>query len=71
MKIMNKLLLGVIAGIAIGLLLAPEKGSETVKNLKKRFKEYNDKASDAADDLVNEGKRVFNRAADKFNDTLG
>lgn len=68
---MNKILLGAIAGIVIGLLLAPEKGSETVKTLKRRFKEYTDKAADTADDLIAQGKNAYDRTADRFSDTLG
>jgi gas vesicle protein len=63
---MNKLLFGIAAGIAIGLLIAPDKGSETLKNLKRRFQEYADDAANQADDLMDRSRSAYNRATDEF-----
>jgi len=40
------LFLGVIAGAAAGILLAPKSGKETQEDLKKLAKEYTEKAAD-------------------------
>jgi len=39
-------ILGLAAGVAIGLLLAPESGSKTRKKLKKKLREVSDKFQD-------------------------
>jgi gas vesicle protein len=53
---MNKFVTGLLAGVAIGILLAPDKGSETRKklaskgeDLKDRFTDFVDEVSDKVD----------------------
>jgi len=52
---MNKILLSLLAGVAIGLIVAPDKGSETLRKLRDGLDDAKDKASDAAEDLWQKG----------------
>ena len=58
---MNKLLLGLLAGITIGVLLAPDKGSETLRRLRSRINDYKDQAEDEADELASRAKSALNK----------
>jgi gas vesicle protein len=42
----------ILAGVAIGILVAPRKGSETRQKLKKEFRDWTEEALDQASDLV-------------------
>ena len=53
---MNRIFLTLLAGIAIGLLLAPEKGSETLKKVINGLKNYGDDANQKAQDLIDQRK---------------
>jgi len=53
---MNKILLTLMAGIGIGLLLAPAKGSESWRRLKDRLNDFKEDATDEAGDLIAAGK---------------
>lgn len=50
----SKLLTGFIAGIVVGILIAPDKGSETRRKISQRGRDIKDKFNEYADDL-NEG----------------
>ena len=52
---MGKFLTGVLAGVAIGLMVAPDKGSKTRQ-----------KITDALNDLLGEAKDRVNSAGDQF-----
>jgi gas vesicle protein len=58
---MNKTFLTLLVGIAIGILVAPGKGSETWKKLVDGFDEYKDKGTD----LVKKGKDLLNKEKSK------
>jgi gas vesicle protein len=67
---MNKLLLGLLAGITIGVLLAPDKGSETLKRLRSRINDYKDQAEDEADELASRAKSALNKGRGKMSETF-
>ncbi|GAC1661937.1 MAG: hypothetical protein NVS9B7_29950 [Flavisolibacter sp.] len=58
---MKSTFLTLLAGIAIGILLAPTKGSETWKRLVDGFNDYKDKATGEANDLYEKGKDAVKR----------
>ena len=62
---MKKILLVLLAGVAVGLLLAPEQGSETWKKLVDGLDDIKDKVVDEMTNLVDKGKGVISRAQDK------
>jgi gas vesicle protein len=61
-KIILAGLAGLAAGLAVGVLMAPNKGSKTRKRLKKKFKDMEDifKESDLSEKL-NNLKSIFTR----------
>lgn len=66
---MNKLLAGIALGIAIGVLIAPEKGSETRKkladkgrDLKDQFNDFVDTWSEKLNSLKNEAEEIAESA---------
>lgn len=67
-KVIGSLLLGVAAGAVIGLLFAPEKGSNTRKKISKST----DDLLDQLQDTIDEGKSALNnfkgKAAQKFSE---
>lgn len=63
---MNKLLLGLLAGVAVGMLLAPDKGSETVRRLRDRLSEYKDQV----DDLTSKAGSLFDKGKSKMKESF-
>jgi hypothetical protein len=57
---MNRFLMTLGAGVAIGLLIAPSKGSETWRKLVNGLKDYKDKVTDEADDVLESGAQAVN-----------
>jgi hypothetical protein len=53
---MKKVLFILLAGVAVGLLLAPEKGSKTWRKLVDGLDDIKDKAVDEMNNLVDKGK---------------
>ena len=73
----SKLLLGFATGVLVGMLFAPEKGSETRKkisekgsDLKSRFSDFIDslsnKADEAVDDFASEANGFASKAKQSF-----
>ncbi|HZH64393.1 MAG TPA: YtxH domain-containing protein [Flavisolibacter sp.] len=71
---MAKAFMLVLAGIAIGILIAPGKGTETRRKIAGRLEDYTDHAKDTIEDASNTGKSgesspdryAVNVAEDKF-----
>ena len=60
---MTKILVALLAGIAIGVLIAPAKGAETREKIKEGFNGLADNLSDLKDKILpSEEKRVWERA---------
>ena len=48
---MKKIIIALVSGVAIGLLLAPAKGSETVNKLRDRLSDLKDRFKDKTEDM--------------------
>ncbi len=55
---MNKTLITLATGIAIGILIAPRKGSETRRKIVNRFNDFTEDVADNADQLYSSGKNL-------------
>jgi len=58
MESMNKTLITLLIGIGIGILLAPDKGSETWKKLRDCLDDYKDRIGDEAEELGEKAKQL-------------
>jgi gas vesicle protein len=61
-KILIAVAAGVVAGIGIGLLIAPSRGAKTRKRLKKRFMEFADMVQDELSEKISAIKSEFESA---------
>ncbi len=55
---MKKVFWLIMVGIAIGILVAPDKGSETRKKITDNLDDLKDKARNRMDDLADRGKDI-------------
>lgn len=67
---MNKLILGLLAGVAIGIAFAPDKGSKTREKMREGFDDFKKKAGDAAKDFADEVDKGFDKVRTAFNGAL-
>ena len=51
----------IMSGVAIGVLLAPDKGSSTWQKLVNKFNDLKGAASDQANNMIGRGKDLINR----------
>lgn len=72
-----KLITGILAGVVVGLLIAPSKGSETRKKLSKSVTDLSDYIQDVIDsareqvnDLADEGIDHVGKMESQVNDAL-
>ena len=65
-KVVLGLLAGIAAGAVLGILLAPEKGSDTRKKISNKGKDY----SDSLKDKFTEFKDSINKKFDKVKDDV-
>lgn len=63
---MNRFLMTLLAGVAIGLLVAPAKGSETWRKLVNGIDDYKDKVSGEANDLFESGADAVRNGKSKL-----
>ena len=69
----SKLLIGFAAGVVVGMLFAPEKGSETRRiiseksnDLKNKFNEFVDSLSSKVDEFAEEAEGFATKAKSSF-----
>ena len=58
---MKKALYLILAGVAIGILVAPGKGSETWRKLKDGFDDWKEGAIDQINEMVSQGKDLVGK----------
>ena len=58
---MLSFIVGALAGAATGILLAPDKGENTRKKLKKSMDEMSEKAKEKYEDLSAKAKKTFSK----------
>lgn len=63
-----KSLILILSGVAVGLLIAPEKGSETRKKVQGWIDDYRDNAKDAARGVAREAKSEYHNLKNDVND---
>lgn len=66
---MKKALYFILAGVALGILIAPDKGSETRRKLKEGFDDWKDDAKDQLNGMVSKGKDLAGRGKETFEST--
>ncbi|MEJ5993732.1 YtxH domain-containing protein [Pedobacter sp. Du54] len=69
-KVLIALLAGLAAGAAIGLLFAPEKGSETRDKLSQSLKDLGDSIKDKAADEINNLTSLKDKVVDSIKSKL-
>ena len=69
-KVLIALLAGLAAGAAIGLLFAPEKGSETRDKLSQSLKDLGDSIKDKAADEINNLTALKDKVVDSIKSKL-
>ena len=62
----KKTFLVLVAGVAIGLMITSEKGSETLKKIANSLKSYGDDAKNKTEDLVDNGRSAFKNEENKL-----
>ena len=63
---MKKTFLLIMAGVAIGILIAPGKGSETWKKITDSLDDLKEKARKNMDDLNDKSKNIANKAIERL-----
>ena len=69
-KVMLSLIIGALAGAAAGVLLAPDKGKNTRKKVKKSMDDLSKKAKDSMDDLSKKAKDSMEDLSKKAKDSM-
>jgi gas vesicle protein len=54
----------ILTGVAIGILVAPDKGSKTWRKIKNSFDDWKDGATDKVNDMVDQGRDAFDDVKD-------
>lgn len=66
---MNKLLVGFTAGLVVGLLFAPAKGSETRESIARKGNDLKDRFNDLVDSLSDKFNALKDEAEDMADET--
>ena len=61
---------GFAAGAAMALLVAPDKGSDTRRKLKKSAKKWGDKIAVETEGLINKAQNKYNKTLDQAENSL-
>ena len=69
-KVLVGLLAGLAAGAALGLLFAPEKGSDTRDKLNQSLKDFGDSIKDRAADEINNLSSLKDKVVDSIKSKL-
>jgi len=69
-KVVVGLLAGLAAGVALGLLFAPDKGSETRDKLSQALKDFGDSIKDKAADEINNLTSLKDKVVDSIKSKL-
>ena len=69
-KVLIGLLAGLAAGAALGLLFAPEKGSDTRDKLSQSLKDFGDSIKDKAADEINNLTSLKDKVVDSIKSKL-
>ena len=67
---MNKVMLSLLVGVGIGILLAPDKGSETLRKLRGKLDDLTDKAKDEGGELLGKGKRAYEKGKSALSEAI-
>jgi len=67
-RILGALLLGAAVGATLGILMAPDKGSETRKKIFNGARDMADDLKERVNRLRNKGEEMADLAEDKFDD---
>ncbi len=67
-QVKGALVLGTLIGAGIGLLMAPEKGSDTRQNLKNRSKEVKDKLANEYEEVTDTLSKAATSGKEKANE---
>lgn len=70
-KVMIGLFAGVAIGAALGILFAPDKGSETRKKIKDRSNDYKQNLTDKYGQIVDAATEKMEGVKSKFNEFTG
>ncbi|MDQ3109133.1 MAG: YtxH domain-containing protein [Bacteroidota bacterium] len=65
-KMIGALLLGAAIGGALGILFAPDKGSETRKKIAGKTSDLTDSVKEKLDEVIEEAKSKFEAAKENF-----
>ena len=64
-KVMLSFIVGALAGAAAGILLAPDKGKNTLKKVKDSIDNLSEKVKDTVDNLSEKAKKTIHQEQEK------